>query len=134
MNRGCESAFSIGKVSKGMYSPAIPRSLCTHSEKSRAHWGNNVVDLQAALSLILEFPADAEAAVAILKHNTPCGVGSGATQADAYRRAFATDPESPFGGVIASNRPFDLELAEEVDKIFTEVLVAPDFSDEALAL
>ena len=94
---------------------------------------NNVVDLQAALALILEFDASHAATVAILKHNTPCGVGSGASPLDAYRRALETDPESPFGGIIVSNRAFDLALAEEVDKIFTEVLVAPDFSAEALA-
>jgi len=93
---------------------------------------NNVVDLQAALALILEFDAGDAATVAILKHNTPCGVGSGVSPVEAYRRAFETDPESPFGGIIISNRAFDLELAEEVDKIFTEVLVAPDFSAEAL--
>jgi len=93
---------------------------------------NNVVDLQAGLALILEFDAASEATVAILKHNTPCGVGSGASPVEAYRRAFETDPESPFGGIIVSNRTFDLALAEEVDKIFTEVLVAPDFSTEAL--
>ncbi len=93
---------------------------------------NNVVDLQAALALILDFDPDDEATVAILKHNTPCGVGSGASPVEAYRRAFETDPESPFGGIVVSNRAFDLALAEEVDKIFTEVLVAPDFSAEAL--
>jgi phosphoribosylaminoimidazolecarboxamide formyltransferase/IMP cyclohydrolase len=93
---------------------------------------NNVVDLQAALALILEFDAGDAATVAILKHNTPCGVGSGASPVEAYLRAFETDPESPFGGIIVSNRAFDLALAEEVDKIFTEVLVAPEFSAEAL--
>ncbi len=93
---------------------------------------NNVVDLQAALALILDFDAREEATVAILKHNTPCGVGSGSSPLEAYQRAFETDPESPFGGIIVSNRAFDLSLAEEVDKIFTEVLVAPDFSAEAL--
>ncbi len=93
---------------------------------------NNVVDVQAALALILEFDAGDEATVAILKHNTPCGVGSGASPVEAYRRAFETDPESSFGGIIVCNRAFDLALAEEVDKIFTEVLVAPDFSAAAL--
>jgi len=95
---------------------------------------NNVVDVQAALALILEFPGADGAAVAILKHNTPCGVGGGATPLAAYRNAFATDPESPFGGIIVSNRPFDIDLALEVDKIFTEVLVAPGFNDEAMEL
>jgi len=95
---------------------------------------NNVVDVQAALALILEFSDSDEAAVAILKHNTPCGVGSGPSPLAAYRNAFATDPESPFGGIIVSNRPFDIDLALEVDKIFTEVLVAPGFNDEAMEL
>ncbi|MFO0691479.1 MAG: bifunctional phosphoribosylaminoimidazolecarboxamide formyltransferase/IMP cyclohydrolase [Myxococcota bacterium] len=107
---------------------------------------NNLIDAQAALALIVDFmPAggtpgagatstDEPAVVAILKHNTPCGVGAGATPLEAYERAFETDPESPFGGIIVSNRPFDLALAAKVDEIFTEVLIAPGFSDEALAL
>jgi phosphoribosylaminoimidazolecarboxamide formyltransferase/IMP cyclohydrolase len=95
---------------------------------------NNLVDAQAALALILEFePADG-AAVAILKHNTPCGAGRGASPAEAWDRAYASDPDSPFGGIVVCNRPFDLALAERVDEIFTEVLIAPDFSDDALAL
>jgi len=95
---------------------------------------NNIVDVQAALALIVEFAHADRTAVAILKHNTPCGVGLGATPALAYRRAFATDPESPFGGIIVASRPFDLALASAVDEIFTEVLIAPGFDDEALAL
>ena len=94
---------------------------------------NNVVDAQAALALIGEFdPAEAPA-VAILKHNTPCGVGTGATPLAAWNAAFSTDPDSPFGGIIVCNRPFDLALAQAVDEIFTEVLIAPAFDDEALA-
>ncbi|UCE86170.1 MAG: bifunctional phosphoribosylaminoimidazolecarboxamide formyltransferase/IMP cyclohydrolase [Deltaproteobacteria bacterium] len=95
---------------------------------------NNAVDVQAALDLILEFPPDEGSAAAILKHNTPCGAGLGATPLEAYRRAFACDPDSPFGGIVVVNRPFDLELAREVDQIFTEVLVAPSFAEDALAL
>ncbi len=95
---------------------------------------NNLIDAQAALALILDFdPAD-RAVVAILKHNTPCGVGSGETPAEAYEHAFATDPDSPFGGIIVSNRAFDLALAERVDEIFTEVLIGPSFTDDALEL
>jgi phosphoribosylaminoimidazolecarboxamide formyltransferase/IMP cyclohydrolase len=93
---------------------------------------NNVVDVQAALALVLDFDAAAAATVAILKHNTPCGVGSGASLLEAYQRAFATDRESPFGGIIVVNRAFDLALAREVDEIFTEVLVAPEFAADAL--
>ncbi|HEY5657891.1 MAG TPA: bifunctional phosphoribosylaminoimidazolecarboxamide formyltransferase/IMP cyclohydrolase [Myxococcota bacterium] len=95
---------------------------------------NNLIDVQAALQLIRDFTACEQAAVAILKHNTPCGVGLGARPGEAYRRAFETDPESPFGGIIVSNRPFDLDLARAVDEIFTEVLVAPGFDADALAL
>ncbi|TFG94795.1 MAG: bifunctional phosphoribosylaminoimidazolecarboxamide formyltransferase/IMP cyclohydrolase, partial [Myxococcales bacterium] len=95
---------------------------------------NNLVDVQAALALILDFDPEDEAAVAILKHNTPCGVGSGRTPVEAWRRAFASDPESPFGGIVVSSRPFDLALAEAVDEIFTEVLLAPGFDADALEL
>ncbi len=95
---------------------------------------NNVVDTQAALQLILDFPAEEGVAVGILKHNTPCGVGLGANPAEAYRNAFATDPDSPFGGIIVSNVAFDIAMAAAVDEIFTEVLIAPEFSEDALAL
>jgi len=95
---------------------------------------NNVVDVQAALALIGEFAPRESAACAILKHNTPCGAGTGASVAEAWRNAFATDRESPFGGIVVVNRPFDLEIAREVDEIFTEVLVAPSFTDDALEL
>jgi phosphoribosylaminoimidazolecarboxamide formyltransferase/IMP cyclohydrolase len=95
---------------------------------------NNVVDTQAALALIGEFAPAEGAACAILKHNTPCGAGLGATPGEAYRRAFATDPESPFGGIVVVNRPFDLDLARAVDEIFTEVLIAPEFAPDALEL
>ncbi len=105
---------------------------------------NNLIDAQAALALIADFMApggmapgaagSSPAVVAILKHNTPCGVGAGSTPLEAYERAFETDPESPFGGIIVSSRPFDLALAAKVDEIFSEVLIAPGFSEEALAL
>ena len=110
--------------------------ICTlHHGKALSY--NNLVDAQAALALICDFMvpgADDRAVVAILKHNTPCGVGAGATPLEAYENAFATDPDSPFGGIIVSNRAFDLALAEKVDEIFTEVLIAPSFTDDAMAL
>jgi phosphoribosylaminoimidazolecarboxamide formyltransferase/IMP cyclohydrolase len=95
---------------------------------------NNVVDIDAALALAEEFRRGAEAAVAILKHNTPCGVGVGRDPLQAWERAYATDPESPFGGIVVSTRPFTLALARAVDEIFTEVLIAPDFEPDALEL
>jgi phosphoribosylaminoimidazolecarboxamide formyltransferase/IMP cyclohydrolase len=92
---------------------------------------NNIVDINASLWLMYEFLENAPT-VAILKHNTPCGVGTAHSVADAYRAAYATDPESPFGGILIANRSWTLELAEVVDEIFTEVLIAPDFEPEAL--
>ena len=95
---------------------------------------NNVVDIDAALALALEFLGGADAAVAILKHNTPCGVGTGADPVEAWDRAFATDPESPFGGIIICTKPWTLPLAKKVDELFTEVLIAPEFAPDALEL
>jgi phosphoribosylaminoimidazolecarboxamide formyltransferase/IMP cyclohydrolase len=93
---------------------------------------NNIVDVDAAVRLMLEFVGEADAAVAILKHNTPCGVGTGSSVLEAYRRAFSTDPESPFGGILISNRSWTLDLARAVEEIFTEVLIAPEFAADAL--
>ncbi len=95
---------------------------------------NNVVDIDAALALAEEFRADSRAAIAILKHNTPCGVGLGKDPLEAWKRALATDPESPFGGIVVSTHPWTLALARAVDELFTEVLIAPAFDDDALAL
>jgi len=93
---------------------------------------NNIVDINAAEALMLEFAGDRSAAVAILKHNTPCGVGLGGSVLEAYKRAFATDPESPFGGILIANQTWTMDLAREVDEIFTEVLIAPEFAADAL--
>ncbi len=93
---------------------------------------NNIVDINAAVDLISEFD---EPTVAIIKHTNPCGVGSDPSDiTKAWEKAFATDKESPFGGVIAMNAELNLELAKEIDEIFTEVLIAPSFSNEALEL
>ncbi len=90
---------------------------------------NNIVDIQAAVELVEEFT---DPTVVIIKHTNPCGVGSGTTLADAYTKAFATDNKSAFGGIIAVNRPLDVEAAQLMDKVFTEVIIAPAFSDEVL--
>jgi phosphoribosylaminoimidazolecarboxamide formyltransferase/IMP cyclohydrolase len=94
---------------------------------------NNVVDIDAAMALALEFDADPEPAIAILKHNTPCGVGQGRDAVEAWDRAFATDPESPFGGIIICTKPWTMALAQKVDELFTEVLIAPSFEPDAFA-
>ena len=92
---------------------------------------NNILDLTAAANLIAEF-ADDPPTLAILKHTNPCGVGQGANLSEAWDKAFATDKQAPFGGIIAVNRPLDAACAEAVAEIFSEVIIAPDFSREAL--
>src|SRR5208283_4399350 len=84
---------------------------------------NNVFDISSAINLMLDFGDYEEPVVAILKHNTPCGVGVGPTLSAAWEKAFATDPDSPFGGFIITNRPWDLPFARAVDELFTEVLI-----------
>jgi len=93
---------------------------------------NNVFDISSAINLMLEFQHERQAVVAILKHNTPCGVGVGPTLKAAWDKAFATDPDSPFGGIIISNQPWDMEFARAVDELFTEVLIGPAFPDEVI--
>jgi phosphoribosylaminoimidazolecarboxamide formyltransferase/IMP cyclohydrolase len=93
---------------------------------------NNLVDLDACWALASEFEASGIAAVAIIKHTNPCGVGQGTTVREAYGRALEADPVSAFGGVIGVNRPVDAEAAAEIAKLFVEAIVAPEFSPEAL--
>ncbi len=92
---------------------------------------NNYVDADAAWNLIGEF---GETACAIIKHTNPSGVGIGANNLEAYRRALATDPISAFGGIVAFNRTVDAETARAINEIFTEVILAPDFDEEALEI
>jgi phosphoribosylaminoimidazolecarboxamide formyltransferase/IMP cyclohydrolase len=90
---------------------------------------NNMLDLAAARELVEEFD---QPACAIVKHNNPCGVAVAETAQLAYERAFACDPESAYGGVIAVNRPIDAACAEQLDKQFIEVLLAPGYDAAAL--
>ncbi len=94
---------------------------------------NNILDLTAAAGLAEEFAGEAPALV-ILKHTNPCGAGQGTTLREAWEKAFATDRQAPFGGVIAVNQALDLPCAEAIAEIFSEVIVAPDFAPEALEL
>ena len=94
---------------------------------------NNLVDLDACWELTQEFAGEGGAAVAIVKHTNPCGVGTGATVAEAYRRALACDPVSAFGSVIGVSREVDEEAAEEIAKLFVEAIAAPGFTAGALA-
>ncbi len=91
---------------------------------------NNIADLEAAWAMPAEYDRPA---VAIVKHANPCGLAVGASAAEAFAKALACDPVSAFGSIIASNRPVDIDFVKGIGKLFMEVLVAPDFSDEALA-
>ncbi|MEM0961886.1 MAG: bifunctional phosphoribosylaminoimidazolecarboxamide formyltransferase/IMP cyclohydrolase [Bacteroidota bacterium] len=92
---------------------------------------NNLLDLTAALNLIREFAAT-DPTVAILKHTNPCGVGRALSLEVAYHKAFATDRQSPFGGIVVVNRPLDRATAEAIDSVFTEIIIAPDFEEGVL--
>ena len=93
---------------------------------------NNYVDADAAWRAVWDFAP--QIAVAVVKHNNPCGLAVGGTVAEAHRKAHACDPMSAYGGVIAANSTVTLEMAEGVRPIFTEVIVAPDYEPEALEL
>ncbi|MCA9471106.1 MAG: bifunctional phosphoribosylaminoimidazolecarboxamide formyltransferase/IMP cyclohydrolase [Nitrospirales bacterium] len=109
------------------HEPSISHAKQLHG---KAMSYNNFLDANSALELVKEFD---DITVVIVKHNNPCGVAQGATCAEAYVRARETDPVSAFGGVIACNRPVDLDVAKEVTSTFVEVLVAPSFTEEGLA-
>jgi phosphoribosylaminoimidazolecarboxamide formyltransferase/IMP cyclohydrolase len=92
---------------------------------------NNILDLTAAEQLIEEFSGE-RPTLAILKHTNPCGVGQGASLREAWEKAFATDKQAPFGGIIVVNKTLDRPCAEAIAEIFSEVIVAPEFAPEAL--
>jgi phosphoribosylaminoimidazolecarboxamide formyltransferase/IMP cyclohydrolase len=92
---------------------------------------NNILDISAATQLIDEFP---EPAVAILKHTNPCGVGADPDLKAAWDKAFATDKQAPFGGIIICNRTLTEPLARAISEIFSEVIIAPDFDPDARVL
>lgn len=101
-------------------------------------WGkelsyNNINDTNGALDTLKEFGDEQPCAVAV-KHANPCGVGVAATLYKAYKKAYDSDPVSIFGGIVAVNRPVDRETAEEMHKIFLEIIIAPDFTPEALEI
>ncbi|MFD1747165.1 bifunctional phosphoribosylaminoimidazolecarboxamide formyltransferase/IMP cyclohydrolase [Rhizobium helianthi] len=95
---------------------------------------NNINDTDAAYELVSEFPVESGPACAIIKHANPCGVAIGGSLVEAYKRALACDSTSAFGGIIALNQILDAETAEEIVKLFTEVIIAPDVTDEAKAI
>jgi len=92
---------------------------------------NNLVDLQAAWSVVAEFE---QPAATVIKHTNPCGTALGFDILEAYTRAYAADPISAFGGIIGLNRPVDKKTAQEISKTFMEAVIAPSYSSEALAI
>ncbi|ANM06447.1 bifunctional phosphoribosylaminoimidazolecarboxamide formyltransferase/IMP cyclohydrolase [Rhizobium phaseoli] len=95
---------------------------------------NNINDTDAAYELVAEFLPEKAPACAIIKHANPCGVATGSSLVEAYQRALACDSVSAFGGIIALNQILDAETAEEIVKLFTEVIIAPDVTEEAKAI
>ena len=91
---------------------------------------NNYLDVDSALNIIADFQTS-EPTCAIIKHTIPCGVGVGKSLNEAYKKAFSTDTVSPFGGIVVVNKELDLETAQSIDSIFTEIIIAPSFSSEA---
>ena len=108
--------------------PGLARAEQMHGKEMSY---NNYVDADAAWRAAYDH---GQAAVAIIKHANPCGIAVGADIADAYDKAFATDPVSAFGGVVAANRPVSRAMAEAMADVFTEVVVAPDYEEAALAI
>ncbi|MBB2672470.1 UNVERIFIED_ORG: phosphoribosylaminoimidazolecarboxamide formyltransferase/IMP cyclohydrolase [Rhizobium esperanzae] len=95
---------------------------------------NNINDTDAAYELVAEFLPEKAPACAIIKHANPCGVATGSSLVEAYQRALACDSVSAFGGIIALNQILDGKTAEEIVKLFTEVIIAPDVTEEAKAI
>jgi phosphoribosylaminoimidazolecarboxamide formyltransferase/IMP cyclohydrolase len=95
---------------------------------------NNINDTDAAYECVAEFAPGRSAAVVIVKHANPCGVAEGASLVDAYRKALRCDPVSAFGGIVAVNRTLDAEAARAITGTFTEVIIAPDAAEEAIAI
>ncbi len=95
---------------------------------------NNINDTDAAYECVAEFDPERTAACAIIKHANPCGVAEGDSLLDAYRKALACDPVSAFGGIVALNRSLDAAAARAITEIFTEVIIAPHATEEAIAI
>ena len=113
--------------------PAVAQpSIVTARQCGGKHLSyNNIYDLDAALELVREFP---DPAAVIVKHGNPCGVGTGETVGDAYRRAWEGDPVSAFGGIVALNRPVDRATAEALVETFLEAVIAPSFAPDAMSV
>ncbi|MDR2355350.1 MAG: bifunctional phosphoribosylaminoimidazolecarboxamide formyltransferase/IMP cyclohydrolase [Clostridiales Family XIII bacterium] len=110
------------------YAGALTNALQLHGKELSF---NNIGDTDGALAALREFD---EPAVVVVKHANPCGVAVGKDLRTAYLKAYAADPVSVFGGIVAANRPIDAGTAEEIGKIFVEIVIATDFTDDALRI
>jgi phosphoribosylaminoimidazolecarboxamide formyltransferase/IMP cyclohydrolase len=110
----------------GYFSRSTQGWQCVHGKPLSY---NNLLDLDAALKAILLFNAPT---AMIFKHTNPCGIGSADSLAEAYQKAFASDPLSPYGGIIAVNRKLDMLTVEKINEIFSEIIIAPDYEPDAL--
>jgi phosphoribosylaminoimidazolecarboxamide formyltransferase / IMP cyclohydrolase len=133
-----KSSFSAGKVlrygenphQQGVFYGDLDALFEQLNGKELSY--NNLVDVDAAVNLVAEF--DGETAFVIIKHTNACGVATGSTVKEAYLKAFQADTVSAFGGVLATNKEVDLPAAEEINKLFFEIVIAPSYSRDALAL
>ena len=114
---------------EGLYYGKLDEVFTQHHGKAISY--NNLIDLDAAVNLIQDFE---EPTFAILKHNNACGIASRPTLLEAWKDALAGDPISAFGGVLISNREVDAETAEEVNKLFCEIILAPSYEKSGLEL
>ncbi|HKV75515.1 MAG TPA: bifunctional phosphoribosylaminoimidazolecarboxamide formyltransferase/IMP cyclohydrolase [Gemmatimonadales bacterium] len=117
----------------GLYATDEPRGIRDLKQRQGKELSfNNLLDLDAAMTTVALWPN--RPACAVIKHSTPCGVALGPAADEAARRAIATDPQSAFGGIVAFNTVVDARAAEALGDLFLEVVVAPSFHEEALAL
>ncbi len=115
----------------GVYGNPEQYITCFHGKELSY---NNYLDIDASLQLGADFQDTNDALCAIFKHTLPCGVALAKESREAWEKAFSTDTVSPFGGIVLFNHKLDLQTAKAVDTIFTEIILAPDFEDEALEL
>ncbi len=129
-NSGFELRYGENPHQKGYFYGNLEEKLTKIGGKELSY--NNIVDVDATLSLLAEFQDDL--AFVIVKHTNACGVATGNTVTEAYDKALAADPVSAFGGILACNGKIDITCAEKINELFYEVLIAPDYDDDALQL
>ncbi|NLL89335.1 MAG: bifunctional phosphoribosylaminoimidazolecarboxamide formyltransferase/IMP cyclohydrolase [Firmicutes bacterium] len=135
LNKIADLRYGENPHQKAAFYQQVPPQTASIAQAEQLHGKalsyNNIYDAQAAWQLVSEF--DEPCAVAV-KHNNPCGLAVGDNLCEAYLKAYEGDPVSIFGGIVACNRKVDLRTAKAMSKIFLEVIIAPEFSEEALAV